>query len=141
MGAGNRYTLEENNSILAAQFDISCDCHMEDIFDCECGELMRDHLIDVIRELPLAKKYGMTDDRNSFYYGECYMIDLKSNYYGDAIVIDLSYQRVEYESLQIHNYEKVYNRIIKHINKQLPLFFGHGYTRSMHKPNELFLAP
>lgn len=138
MGAGNRYTLEENREILAYQFDISCDCWEHDIYECDCRESELDTLTDVILELPLTKRYGLTDDRRGIYYGEMFEVRLLDNYHGDAIVIDLIYQNdFEQYGLQQYNYERVYNKIIKHINKTLPLFVGHGYSRSNYSINEI----
>lgn len=131
MGAGNRFTLEEDRHELACQFDVSCDCHEMEIYDCDCYEDQKMFLIDTIMELPLARKYGLTDDRMSIYYGEMYMIDLYADHYGDRIVIDFSYQRdCETEGLQEYNYVKTYARICRHINKHTALILGHGYTHS-----------
>ncbi|EGR4213942.1 hypothetical protein DDN60_15510 [Vibrio cholerae] len=136
MGAGNRYTLTESHG-LAYQLQCGCDCFEDDIFDCDCHEHQFNHLIDTIFELPLAKKYGMTDDRQSFYYGEMYMINLNTSHHGD-IVVNLSYQRgFEQEGLQEANYEKVYLKIVKHINKSLPLFQGFGYTSAHYAIGEI----
>lgn len=138
MGAGNRYTLEEDNNILAYQFDVSCDCWENDITECDCQDFQLETLKETILELPLTKRYGLTDDRMGIYYGEMYVIRLSSNYHGDAIVIDLEYQNdFEHYGLQQSNYEKVYNKIIKHINKSLPLFIGHGWTSSHYEVGEI----
>lgn len=138
MGAGNRYTLDEDQSVLACQFDVSCDCWEHDIDHCDCAQSQLDVLISVILELPLTKRYGLTDDRRGVYYGEMYEIRLLDNYHGDAIVIDLIYQGdFEQYGLQEYNYERVYSKIVRHINKQLPLFVGHGYTSSTYEINQL----
>lgn len=138
MGAGNRYTLSENRDVLAFQLDVSCDCWEENIYDCDCKECQLDYLKEIIFKLPLAKKYGMNDARDSFYYGEMFTITLENNYSGDAIVIGFELQNdFEQYGLQLHNCERTYMKVIKHINKYLPLFVGHGYTSSHYEINEI----
>lgn len=138
MGAGNRYTLEENRDFLAYQFDVSCDCWQDETYDCDCAECEIDFLREIIMQLPIVKKYGFDDSRMNAYYGDSYLINLEYNHNGDAIVIGFSYQdQYSENNLLAYNYERSYNKLIKHINKSLPLFVGHGYTRSNYAVNEI----
>lgn len=136
MGAGNRYTLTENSDVLAYQLDVSCDCGPDDY--CDCMQCERENLIEHVLQLPLCKKYGLTDSRDAIYYGEFYRITFETNYHGDAIVIGLEFENC-YENSTLHgiNYVKCYNKIARHINKAFPLFVGHGWTRSLIEINEL----
>jgi hypothetical protein len=137
MGAGNRYTLEENNNVLAYQLDVSCDCFGDENYECDCKECQLDYLKEVLLELPIIAKYGLTDNRYQAYYGDSFIVDLKENYHGDAIVIDFLYQESNPDNLTIFNYERSYNKLIKHINKRFPLFVGLGYTRSNYEAGEI----
>lgn len=133
MGAGNRYTLKENNDVLAFQLDVSCDCWEKGVYDCKCQECELDNLRRIIMKLPLVKKYGFDESRMRAYYGDSYSIELYSNHNGDSIVIDFSYQdQYEENNLLRYNYERSYNKLIRHVNKYLPLFVGHGWTRTLY---------
>ena len=136
MGAGNRYTLTEDNSELAIYVDTSCDCWESEEYDCECHTFIRDRLIEVIESLPLFQNYGWDDSRNACYYGEFYRIVLESGNHNE-IVINLEFQETEYYGLQESNYIKVYSKIARHINKQMSVCVGHGWTSSHYEINEL----
>jgi hypothetical protein len=136
MGAGNRYTLVEDSNTLAYQLDVSCDCGPDDY--CDCFDCERENLIGHVLQMPLCKKYGLTDSREEIYYGDFYRITFNPSYYGDAIVINLEFENCcENESLQRANYLRCYNKIIRHINKAYPLFVGYGWTRGNIEIGEL----
>lgn len=138
MGAGNRYTLEENNEILAYQFDISCDCWEREEYDCDCAECQIDYLRDTIMSLPIVKQYGFDDTRMNAYYGESYMVNLEVSHNGDTVVIGFSYRDQYTENNLIkYNYERSYMKLIKHINKFTSLSVGHGWTSSNYAVGEI----
>lgn len=137
MGAGNRYTLKEDGNELCCYVDTSCDCWEHDIYECDCYENQLDILKSIIETLPLFARYGWDDSRNSCYYGEMYKISLVSGNHNE-IVIDLEYQDdFEYYGLQQYNYVKTYARIVRHINKHIALYIGHGWTSSHYAIGEL----
>jgi hypothetical protein len=118
MGAGCYYTLPDNRDVLAYWLDIGYEFEGQednsDYFDCEL-----DNLESVLLELPLCSKYN-----GQLYYGKQFKIDLDSTYNGDGILINLIVDLYDYDkkyNFVVSNLEKVYNRIIKHVNKSLPL--------------------
>ena len=136
MGAGNRYTLEENSSVLAAYVDTSCDCWEEEIHDCDCAEYQLQMLKGDIEELPLFDRYGWDDSRNSCYYGERYKIVIKHGNHNE-LVIDFEYQQdCEQVGLQEYHYEAAYHKVIRLLNKNMTLCVGHGYTHSEYKAGQ-----
>lgn len=129
MGAGCFYTLPDDRSIRAYWLDIGFaeDDDQSDLFNCEL-----ENLREVIKGLPLA--WFGNDDR--IYYGQHYEIKLESNYNGDGIVINLAIDDRDLCSriypLVLSNLARVYARIIRHINKALPLRIAtSGYTSAL----------
>lgn len=124
MGAGCYYTLEENRDIKAYWLDLGLQEESDEF-------LYDDEMVDlkyIIEEMIKVDSFG-ADDWS--YYGDMYKIILEPTYYGDGIVINLEYQVVDHKlkGLQSYNYENVYRKIIKHINKFLPLRVATtGYT-------------
>ena len=117
MGAGCYYTLPDNRDILAYWLDVPASDEDEDYsdnFECEL-----DYLKEVLLSLPLCHEYN-----GQLYYGKQFKIDLDSTYYGDGILINLvidMYDWSEKYNFVLSNLDKVYHRIIKHVNKSLPL--------------------
>jgi hypothetical protein len=117
MGAGCYYTLPDNRDILAYWLDVPASDEDEDYsdnFECEL-----DYLKEVLLSLPLCHEYN-----GQLYYGKQFKIDLDSTYYGDGILINLVidlYDWSEKYNFVLSNLDKVYHRIIKHVNKSLPL--------------------
>lgn len=124
MGAGCYYTLPDNRQIKAYWLDVVIDDdEIADQYDYD-----KQYLIDVITELPLA----VVAPSGRLYYGKHYRIELDPTYNGDGILINLAIDLPEYDQrygLTLANLERVYNRIIKHVNKSLPLrVASSGYT-------------
>lgn len=139
MGVGNRYTLQENNQLLAYTLLIDFD-DTNDHSDVYQWNL--DCLIEHIATLPICAKYGLVPSINGYdnavYYGDQFIVELSSNYYGDGIVIDFKYQSdFEHEGLLIGNYEKCYHKLIKHINQCFELVQGHGWTHTTYQINTI----
>jgi hypothetical protein len=129
MGAGCYYTLPQNRDIKAYWLDIGFAENEDDqdYYDCEI-----DNLISLIKQLPLV--FLGNDDR--IYYGQHYEIKLESNYNGDGIVINLLIDDRDLNSqvypLVLSNLSRVYRRIIRHINKSVPLRIAtSGYTSAL----------
>ena len=118
MGAGCYYTLPDNRQIKAYWLDVASDESDPDEF-AHAVQCERDYLQELIAELPLAGVYG-----GALYYGKHYRIDLEPTYNGDGILINLAVDLPDYDHrypLTLANLERVYMRIVKHINKKLPL--------------------
>lgn len=122
MGAGCYYTLPDNRDIKAYWLDFGTD------YDEYTYQDETDFLIEVLSALPLFYK----GNNNALYYGKHYRIELKPTYYGDGLLINLVVDLEEWQEmhgLTLANLEKVYNRIIKHINKSASLrVASSGYT-------------
>lgn len=116
MGAGCYYTLPDNRDIKAYWIDVeSSEEEHGDQYDFE-----KEFLRDLILELPLAG-VGIT---GQLFYGKHYRIDLEPTYNGDGILINLAVDLAEYDRLYpltLANLERVYMRIIKHVNKSTAL--------------------
>lgn len=119
MGAGCYYTLPDNNQIRAYWLDVASDeSDPEDFADTVQCE--REYLRDLVLELPLAG-VGIT---GQLFYGKHYRIELSQTYNGDGILINLSVDLPDYDRrypLTLANLERVYTRIIKHVNKSTAL--------------------
>jgi len=119
MGAGCFYTLPDSRDVLAYWLSVDYDASLDefensDNFDCEVQ-----YLKDVLKQLPLCEEYN-----NTLFYGKHFKINLDSTYNGDGILINLVLDLPDYDhsfNFVLSNLGKVYNRIIKHVNKSLPL--------------------
>ena len=122
MGAGCYYTLPDSRDMLAYWVSLELDQTEEDRdeFDSEFyHEIMMEDLTSLLLELPLCKEYN-----GVLYYGDNFTIELPSTYYGDGILINLVMRLPDYDekyNFVLSNLERVYKRIIKHVNKSLPL--------------------
>lgn len=118
MGVGCYYTLPDSRDVLAYWLDVPpADEESEDnsfSFDCDL-----DYLKEILLTLPLCHEYN-----GQLYYGKQFKIDLDSTHYGDGILINLVIDLYDYDpkyNFVLSQLEKVYHRIIKHVNKSLPL--------------------
>lgn len=126
MGAGCYYTLPDNRDIKAYWIDIELGEENQDdrsfIFD-----LTLDELKLTLLELPLCHEYN-----NQLYYGKHFKIDLDSTHYGDGILINLYIDLYDWSdkyNFVASNLERVYNRIIRHVNQSYELCKAtSGYT-------------
>lgn len=126
MGAGCYYTLPDNRDIKAYWIDIELDEEDQDdssfIFD-----LTLDELKLTLLELPLCHEYN-----NQLYYGKHFKIDLDSTYHGEGILINLCIDLYDWSdkyNFVASNLERVYNRIIRHVNQSYELRKAtSGYT-------------
>lgn len=122
MGAGCYYTLPDNREILAYWIDLTLDQGDEnsDEFDTDFySEIMADDLKECLLDLPLCHEY-----HGQLYYGKHFKIDLASTYYGDGLLINLSVDLYDWSdnyNFVASNLDRVYNRIIKHVNKSFKL--------------------
>jgi hypothetical protein len=122
MGAGCYYTLPQNRDILAYWVDVTLDDEDRDLGwdDSDFHDVLLDDLKSCILELPLSYDKKGTQ----IYYGKHYIIELEPTYYGDGILIHLSVDLEDWRDLyplMYVNLEKVYNKIVKHINKSFSL--------------------
>lgn len=121
MGAGCYYTLPDNRDIKAYWVDVEIE--EEDQDDETAGSFYYDLLIedlkDCLLELPLC-----TDYNGQLYYGKQHKVDLDSTYYGDGILINLVIDLYDYDekyNFVLSNLERVYNKIIRHVNQRFEL--------------------
>lgn len=111
MGAGCRYTLPGNREIKAYWLEID-----PEQWSCEL-----ENLEDLLRELPLYFRGNC----GRHYYGQHYELTFESTYNGDGILIYLGIDERDLNpqtyALTAYNLDRVYYRIIRHLNKYLPL--------------------
>ena len=118
MGAGCYYTLPDNREIKAYWLEVASDESTPEDFS-DAVQYEHEYLQELITELPLAGVYD-----GVLYYGKHYRINLESTYNGDGILINLVIDLPEYDRLYpltLANLERVYTRIIKHVNKSTAL--------------------
>lgn len=117
MGAGCYYTLPDSRDVLAYWLDVPQPEDGEDFsdnFDCEL-----EYIKDCLLQLPLCTEYN-----GQLYYGDSFKIELDSTYYGDGILINLVIDKPDYNEKYyfiLSMLERVYLKIIKHLNKVMPL--------------------
>ena len=131
MGAGCHYTLPDNRNIKAYWLDLSCADEEQNDPDLWAfhWDTEKEFLQDVIAQLPLAT-VGVN---GVLYYGKYYRIEFVSTYNGDGILINLVidglYEWAQVYPLTLANLERVYHKIIRHVNKSTALRVAtSGYT-------------
>lgn len=122
MGAGCYYTLPDNRDIKAYWIEI----------DPEEYQFELENLEGFFRELPLYFRGNC----GRHYYGNHYELTFESTYNGDGILIYLGIDDRDLNSqiypLVEYNLDRVYRRIMRHLNKYLPLCRATGsycYTK------------
>lgn len=119
MGAGCYYTLPDNRDVLAYWLAVDFDEELDEYENSDNYACDLEYLKELLLQLPLCHEYN-----GQLYYGKHFKIDLDSTYHGDGILINLIVDLYDYNekyNFVVSNLERVYNRIIKHINKSLPL--------------------
>jgi hypothetical protein len=119
MGAGCYYTLPDSRDVLAYWLAIEFDESLDEFENSDNFECELEYLKNILLDLPLCGQFN-----GKLYYGKNFKIDLDSTYHGDGILINLIIDLPEYNekyNFVASNLERVYNRIIKHVNKSLPL--------------------
>lgn len=130
MGAGNNYRLQDDRDIPMYYIEPGCDC--TEASACFCMENLAHCIKASLSEL---KAY----DRSLERYGKemSYNLELKSTYHGDALLIDLNMTDFAQDIPIVHtNLLKVYNSIIRHLNKSFLIVQGQGWTSSTYRLNE-----
>ena len=128
MGAGCDYTLPDSRDIKAYWIGLEIEEYQDgEEAGSACYEFLIEDLKYCLLGLPLCHEY-----QGQLYYGKQHKIDLDPTYHGDGILINLVVDLYDYDekyNFVLSNLEKVYNKIIRHVNQRFELRKAtSGYT-------------